>query len=55
MVQVAIAGFDIDQRDSARLSVRASAITATGFEIIVQTWQNSRVYKVEISWLAVGQ
>lgn len=54
LVQIGITGFDMDHRDSARLSVRADAITASDFDIVVQTWQNSRIYQVEISWLALG-
>ena len=55
VVHVGIAGFDVDHRASARLSVYAAAISANGFDIVVQTWQNSCIYKVEISWLALGQ
>ena len=54
MVHVGISGFDIDNRDTARLSVRTGAISATGFELVVLTWMNTRVYKVEVSWLALG-
>lgn len=54
LVHVAIAGFDVDHRDSARLSLCAESISMTGFDIVVQTWQHSRVYKVEVSWLALG-
>lgn len=54
MVHVGIAGFDIDNRDTARLSVRTGAITATGFDLVVQTWMATRVYQVEVSWLALG-
>ena len=55
VVHVGIAGFDIDHRDSARVSVSAAAISANGFNIVLQTWQNSCIYKVEVSWLALGQ
>lgn len=54
LVHISVTGFDMDNRDSARLSVHAEAITPTGFVIALQTWQYSRVYKVEISWLALG-
>ena len=54
MVHVGISGFDIDNRDTSRLSVRPEAISASGFDLLVQTWLNTRVYKVEISWIALG-
>ena len=54
IVHVGISGFDIDNCDAARLSVRAAEISATGFELHVLTWRATRVYKVAVSWLALG-
>lgn len=54
LVHVGIAGFDIDNKDSSRLSVRAEEITTNGFTLIIQTWMHTQVYKVEVSWLALG-
>jgi len=54
LVHVGISGFDIDNRDSSRLSVRAEEISTDGFKIIIQTWMHTQVYKVEVSWLALG-
>ena len=54
IVQVGLCGFDIDNRDSARLSVRADGITPTGFDLHILTWLNTRVYKTEINWIALG-
>ena len=55
IVHVGLSGFDIDQRDSARISVHAEAISPNGFDLRIQTWLNTRVYKVEVSWIALGQ
>jgi hypothetical protein len=54
LVHVGITGFDVDHNDSARLNIHAESIDETGFDIVVQTWQYSRIYQVEISWLALG-
>jgi H-type lectin domain len=54
IVHVGLCGFDIDNRDSARLSVRAEGISPTGFDLHIITWLNSRVYKAEVSWIALG-
>lgn len=54
IVHVGISGFDIDNCDTSRLSVRTSSISPTGFDLVIQTWLTTRVYKVEISWLALG-
>ncbi len=54
VVNVGLTGFDIDQRTSGRISVKAVEITSHGFKIEVSTWLNSRVYSADISWLAIG-
>jgi hypothetical protein len=55
LVHVGLSGFDIDNRDSARISVHTSAITSSSFDIVIKTWVNTRLYSVEISWIALGQ
>ena len=54
VVHLGLTGFDLDQRDSNRLSLRTADITATGFVAEVATWRDTRVYSVEFSWLALG-
>jgi len=54
MVHVGLSGFDIDNDDTIRLSVRADAVSASGFDLVVETWLGTRVYKVEVSWIALG-
>ncbi len=54
VVQVGLTGFDLDQRDSARLSLKAENITATGFQAAIITWADTRVYGVEFQWFAIG-
>jgi len=54
VVHLGLTGFDIDQRDSDRLSARATEINAAGFCAEIATWRDTRVYSVEFSWLALG-
>lgn len=54
VVHAAIAGFDMDQRDSSRISVAVSGVTATGFTVAITAWRETRVYSVEVSWLVIG-
>lgn len=54
LVQVGITGFDIDNRDSARLKVRSERITANGFMLVIETWRQTRVYGVSVNWFAIG-
>jgi hypothetical protein len=54
VVQLGLTGFDVDQRDSVRLTLKAEHITETGFLATVATWADSRVFSVEFQWLAIG-
>lgn len=54
VVHLGLTGFDFDQRDSSRISLRAAEITTTSFVAEIATWRDSRVDPVEFSWLALG-
>jgi hypothetical protein len=54
VVHLGLTGFDIDQRDSGRLGLRATEITTTSFVAEISSWRDTRVYSADFSWLAVG-
>lgn len=54
VVQVGLTGFDMDQRESSRISLRTENITEFGFEASIWTWSSSCVFAVEFNWLAIG-
>jgi len=54
VVHLGLTGFDIDQRDSDRLKIRAAEINAYRFVAEIVTWRETRVYSAEFSWLAIG-
>lgn len=54
VVNLGLTGFDMDQRCTARISLKAVEITTTGFKVEICTWRDSIVYGVELSWLAIG-
>ncbi len=54
VVQLGLSGFDLDQRESGRISLKTGAITRFGFQAVICSWSTSRVYAVEFNWLAVG-
>jgi hypothetical protein len=54
VVQLGLTGFDLDQRDSNRLSLRVAEITPASFVAEISSWRDTRVYSVEFSWLALG-
>jgi hypothetical protein len=54
VVQLGLTGFDIDQRDTSRITLKAQNITESGFQAVIATWAATRVYSVEFNWLAIG-
>jgi hypothetical protein len=55
LVQVALVGIDASNGDNLRLKVSASNISAGGFSIRVETWFNTRIWSVDVSWFAIGE
>ena len=55
VVQLSIVGVDASNEDNLRLKVRAIDITDQGFTIEAETWFNTRVWGVDVSWLAIGE
>ena len=54
LVHVGVVGIDASKDHNLRLSVRAEAITEYGFSLRVETWLNTEIWSVEVSWLAIG-
>ncbi len=54
VVHVGLVGVDASNDDNLRVRVRAVDITATGFTLEAETWLNTRLWSVEVSWLAIG-
>ncbi|HEX3852260.1 MAG TPA: H-type lectin domain-containing protein [Polyangiaceae bacterium] len=54
VVQVGVVGLDASKDDNLRFSLRAEQISAHGFTLRVETWLNTKIWSVEISWLAIG-
>ncbi|MBB5039374.1 hypothetical protein HNQ64_003646 [Prosthecobacter dejongeii] len=54
VVQLGITSFDIDQRDSARLTINVTQISEAGFTAVISTWASTRVYAAGFNWFAIG-
>ncbi len=54
VVHVGVVGLDVSKDDNLRLSVRAEDITTQGFTLRVETWLNTKIWSVDVSWLAIG-
>jgi len=54
LVQIGVVGLDASKDDNLRLRVRAENITEHGFTLVAETWLNTKIWSVEVSWLAIG-
>lgn len=54
-VHVSISLWDVDTGSAVRAEVTAEAITAKGFEIVFRTWLDTRVARVRVAWMAIGE
>jgi len=51
-VIVWLKGFDMDKRYTARIRVYADSVTATGFQLRLETWGDTVLNWVSVSWIA---
>jgi len=54
VVHLGVVGVDASRDHNLRLRTSAQDITPTGFTIVVQTWLQSQIWSVDVSWLAIG-
>jgi len=54
VVHLGVVGLDAGKDDNLRVSVRAEGITNTGFIVLLETWLHTRLWAVDVSWLAIG-
>jgi hypothetical protein len=54
LVHVGVVGLDVSKEDNLRLSVRAEGINEHGFVLRAETWLNTKIWSIEVSWLAIG-
>ena len=55
VVQVSVTLWDFDQGTNARADVAAERVTVEGFEIVFRTWADTRVARIRVGWIALGQ
>ena len=54
VIHIGIVGIDVSKDDNTRIRVRALDITGNGFVLEATTWLNTKVWSVDVSWLAIG-
>lgn len=55
MVHVSISMLDVDNDTPQRIDAVAETITKDGFDLVFRTWGDTRVARVRLAWLAVGE
>lgn len=54
-VQVSLALWDIDQGANVRADIAAEKVSEKGFDLVFRTWADTRVARVRMSWMAIGE
>ena len=54
-VQVTLSLWDMDQGANVRADITADNVTKIGCDLVFRTWSDTRVARVRMSWMAVGE
>lgn len=53
-IHVGIATLDASKDSNLRITLRAGSVTKGGFSIKLATWDDTRLAKVSVNWMAIG-
>ncbi|WP_294610628.1 H-type lectin domain-containing protein [uncultured Roseovarius sp.] len=54
-VHIAMSLWDMDSATNVRADVTAEMITREGFDVVFRTWGDTRVARVRVRWMAIGE
>jgi H-type lectin domain len=54
-VHVTISMWDMDRRTNMRGDISTADVTATDFTIIFKTWDDTRIARLRVDWMAIGE
>ncbi|MCH2094808.1 MAG: H-type lectin domain-containing protein [Rhodobacteraceae bacterium] len=54
-VQVTLSLWDMDTTAFVRADLRAEKITCDGFDLVFRTWADTRIARVRMAWMAIGE
>ncbi|QFT57484.1 H-type lectin domain protein [Sulfitobacter sp. THAF37] len=54
-VQLSPSLWDLDAATIMRADITAESVTKSGFDMVFRTWGDTRVARMRISWIAIGQ
>lgn len=55
IVHVGISLWDVAQNTNLRADISAENITESGFDMVFQTWGDSKIARVRMNWIAFGE
>ena len=55
VVQTSVSLWDVDTESHMRADVSAEEVTCEAFDIVFRTWGDSRVARIRVNWLAIGE
>lgn len=54
-VQAGVSLWDVDTQSAMRADISVRKITAKGFEIVFHTWGDTRLARLRVAWMAIGE
>ena len=54
-VQAALSMWDMDSDRNARADLSVEQVETTGFVAVFRTWDDTRIARARISWMAIGE
>eukprot|EP01017_Pseudomicrothorax_dubius_P001588 TRINITY_DN0_c557_g1_i2.p1 TRINITY_DN0_c557_g1~~TRINITY_DN0_c557_g1_i2.p1 ORF type:complete len:120 (+),score=32.44 TRINITY_DN0_c557_g1_i2:42-401(+) len=54
IVIVSLSGLDASHSTNTRIRVYAQDVTNLGFTAVYETWDNTKIFGVSASWIAIG-
>lgn len=54
-VQVSVSLWDVHHESAVRAEIKAEEITLEGCDIVFKTWSDSRIARVRVAWMAIGE
>jgi len=55
VVQVSLSLWDVSNGSNIRADISAEKVTEDGFDLVFRTWQDSKIARVRLSWIAFGE
>jgi H-type lectin domain len=53
-VHISMSLLDIATGPSVRTYIAAENVTRKGFDVVFRTWEDSRIARIRVSWMAIG-